>query len=88
MILERLKERLTFSKLLDDALDSYKEYQPDRIIIEKAASGVPLIQEMRRRGIPASPVPPKGSKIARANAASVAKKRRFNGSFIRVSSGG
>ena len=71
MVLERLKERLTFSKLLDDALDSYKEYGPDRIIIEKAASGVPLIQEMRRRGVPASPVPPKGSKIARANAASV-----------------
>ncbi len=71
LMLERMKERLNFSRLLDNALESNKEYQPNRIIIEKAASGAPLIMEMRRRGIPVSPIKPLGSKIARANAASV-----------------
>lgn len=71
LMLERMKERLTFSKLLENALQAYNEYQPDRVIIEKAASGAPLIQEMRKRGIPVSPIRPVGSKIARANAASV-----------------
>jgi predicted phage terminase large subunit-like protein len=71
LMLERMKERLSFPKLLDNALDAYKEYGPDRVIIEKAASGIPLIQEFRKRGIPVSPIPPKGSKIARANAAAV-----------------
>lgn len=71
IVVERMKERLSFPKLLDNALDSRAEYKPDRIIIEKAASGIPLIQEFRKRGIPVSPVKPSGSKIARANAAAV-----------------
>lgn len=71
ILLERLKERLTFPNLLEEALTSYKEYKPDRVIIEKAASGAPLLQELRKRGIPVTPIPPKGSKIARANAAAI-----------------
>jgi predicted phage terminase large subunit-like protein len=71
LMLERMKERLSFPNLLDNALDAYKEYAPNRVIIEKAASGIPLIQEFRRRGIPVAPIQPKGSKIARANAAAV-----------------
>jgi predicted phage terminase large subunit-like protein len=71
LMLERMKERLSFPNLLDNALDAYKEYSPNRVIIEKAASGIPLIQEFRRRGIPVAPIQPKGSKIARANAAAV-----------------
>lgn len=71
MVLERMKRRLNFPDLLEDALLSYKEYKPDRIVIEKAASGHPLYQEMRKRGIPVTPVPPKGSKISRANAATI-----------------
>lgn len=71
ILLERLKERLTFPNLLEEALASYNTYKPDRVIVEKAASGAPLIQELRKRGIPVTPIPPKGSKIARANAASI-----------------
>jgi predicted phage terminase large subunit-like protein len=70
-LIERMKERLTFPNLLDNALASIKEYRPDRVVVEKAASGIPLIQEMRKRGIPVSPMPPKGSKVARANAAAI-----------------
>ena len=71
MVLERMKRRLNFPDLLEDAMLAYKEYKPDRIVIEKAASGHPLYQEMRKRGIPVTPVPPKGSKISRANAATI-----------------
>ena len=71
LLLEVMNERLTFPNLLAEALDSYKEYKPDRVIVEKAASGIPLIQEFRKRGIPVTPIPPKGSKIARANAAAI-----------------
>lgn len=71
MVLERFKERVAFPDLLSEALTSYSEYRPDRIIIEKAASGTPLIQELRKRGVPVSPVPPVGSKIARAHAATI-----------------
>lgn len=71
IILERMKERLAFPKLLEGSLNSYEEYNPDRVIVEKAASGAPLIQEMRKRGIPVTPIKPIGSKIARANAATI-----------------
>lgn len=71
LVLEAMKRRMDFPKLLEDALDSYEAYKPDRVIIEKAASGAPLIQEMRKRGVPVTPVKPVGSKIARANAATI-----------------
>ena len=71
MVLERWMERAAFPNLLENALEAYRAYKPDRIIVEKAASGIPLIQEMRKRGIPVSPIKPQGSKIARANAAAV-----------------
>ena len=71
ILLERMKERLAFPDLLESSLNSYDEYSPDRIIIEKAASGMPLIQEMRKRGIPVTPIKPIGSKIARANASTI-----------------
>lgn len=73
LVLEMMKQRLTFPSLLEDAIDAYKAYKPDRVVIEKAASGIPLIQEMRKRGLPVAPVKPQGtSKIARANAAAIA----------------
>ena len=71
LVMEVMKRRMDFPKLLEDALMSYQEYKPDRVIVEKAASGMPLIQEMRKRGIPVTPVKPVGSKIARANAATI-----------------
>jgi predicted phage terminase large subunit-like protein len=71
IMLERMKERLAFPDLLESALVAYDDYKPDRVVIEKAASGAPLIQEMRKRGIPVTPIKPVGSKIARANAATI-----------------
>jgi predicted phage terminase large subunit-like protein len=71
ILLERYKKRVAFPELREEAWESYREYEPDRVFIEKKASGHSLIQELRRKGVPVSPVKVKDSKIARAHAASI-----------------
>lgn len=71
ILLERLKKRMSFPELRENAYDSYREYEPDRVFIEKKASGHSLIQELRRKSVPVSPVKVKDSKIARAHASSI-----------------
>jgi predicted phage terminase large subunit-like protein len=70
ILLDCFKDRLEFPDLKRKAHDLFLEWQPDTLIIEKRASGAPLIQELRRVGIPLSEyTPSKGSdKIARVNA--------------------
>lgn len=71
MVLEWYKARAAFPEVKAEALRAYKEYMPDRVVIEKAASGIPLIQELRKAGVPVSPILPKGSKLTRAHAATI-----------------
>jgi predicted phage terminase large subunit-like protein len=71
MLVEYSLHKLDFPALLDNALASYKEYKPDRIVVEKASSGIPLYQEFRKRGIPVSPIKPQGTKYSRADAATI-----------------
>ena len=71
LLLEAMNKRLQFPELRQNAWDSYKAYTPDRVLIEKAASGHPLIHELRKRGVPITPIPPKGSKDSRMHAASI-----------------
>lgn len=71
ILLERLQERLTFPDLRMQAFDAFREYQPDRVIIEKKASGHSLLQELRKKGVPVTAVKVKDSKLARAHAASI-----------------
>jgi predicted phage terminase large subunit-like protein len=54
------------------AFEHYKDWEPDSILIEKKASGAPLIYEFRAMGIPALEFSPgKGQdKISRLNAVS------------------
>jgi predicted phage terminase large subunit-like protein len=63
---------MEFPELKRRALDLYKEFEPDTLIIEKRAAGAPLIYEMRKMGIPiAEYTPGKGNdKISRVNAIS------------------
>jgi len=70
ILLNAFRDRMEFPKLKQVALDEYKECKPDSIIIEKKASGAPLIYEMRAMGIPVQEfTPSKGNdKIARLNA--------------------
>lgn len=72
ILLEAIKERMEFPELKARAMQQWKEWNPDTLIVEKKAAGAPLIYEMRRMGIPISEyTPSKGSdKIARVNAIS------------------
>lgn len=72
IVLDAFKARMEFPELKAKALELYKEYTPDTLIIEKKAAGAPLIYELRQMGIPlAEYTPSKGNdKIARVNAIS------------------
>jgi predicted phage terminase large subunit-like protein len=52
ILIDAFKSRMNFPQLKERALEMYKEYEPDAVVIEKKAAGAPLIQEMRRVGVP------------------------------------
>ncbi len=70
ILLDAFREWMEFPKLKQKAIDHYKEWEPDSVIIEKKASGSPLIYEMRAMGIPVQEfTPTRGNdKISRLNA--------------------
>jgi len=70
ILLNAFKERMEFPELKQKAMEEYKEWEPDALIVEAKASGAPLVFELRAMGIPVQEyVPSKGSdKIARLNA--------------------
>ena len=72
ILLDAYKEKLEFPELKRAAYDKYWEYEPDQMVVEKKASGAPLIFELRAMGIPVTEfTPSRGQdKIARANAVS------------------
>ena len=75
LMLERMNERLSFPDLREEAKRSYEQWKPDRILIEKKASGHSLIQELKRAGLPVTKVKVTDSKWARAHAASLVLER-------------
>lgn len=52
ILLDAWKGRKEFPELKKFALEYYKDWEPDMVIIEKKAAGAPLIQEMRATGLP------------------------------------
>ena len=73
ILLDAFKDRLEFPDLKARALEIYKEWEPDTLMIEGKASGLPLIHELRQLGIPVSEFTPtraSGDKIVRANSIS------------------
>ena len=70
ILLDAFKEKLEFPDLKRAAYDKYMEFEPDQMIVEKKASGAPLIFELRSMGIPVTEfTPSRGQdKIARVNA--------------------
>ena len=72
IMLNAFRDRLEFPELKKRCLEQYKEWNPDGLIIEKKASGAPLIYELRAMGIPVQEfTPTKGNdKITRLNAVS------------------
>lgn len=72
ILLNAFRDRMEFPTLKRVAVEEYEEWQPDTLIVEKKASGAPLIYEMRAMGIPVQEfTPTKGNdKITRLNAVS------------------
>jgi predicted phage terminase large subunit-like protein len=72
ILLNAFRDRMEFPELKRVAIEHYKEWNPDSVIIEKKASGAPLIYELRAMGIPVQEFTPvKGNdKISRLNAVS------------------
>jgi predicted phage terminase large subunit-like protein len=72
ILLEAFKERLEFPELKRKAFDTWRDWEPDGFIVEKKASGAPLIQELRKMGIPVQEfTPSKGQdKVSRVNSVS------------------
>jgi predicted phage terminase large subunit-like protein len=72
ILLNTYKKRVEWVQLKRDVLEEYNEYEPDGLLIEKKATGAPLIYELRAMGIPVQEyTPSKGQdKIARLNSVS------------------
>jgi predicted phage terminase large subunit-like protein len=72
ILLNALRDRLEFPALKKKVIEEWKGWEPDSMIIEKKASGAPLIYELRAMGIPVQEFTPvKGNdKITRLNAVS------------------
>ncbi len=69
ILLNAFRDRMEFPTLKRRAIEEYKEWEPDSIIIEKRASGAPLIYEMRAMGIPVQEYTPSrgNDKFSRLN---------------------
>lgn len=72
MLIYAWSEKVEFPELKRVAHQMYVEYEPDQFVVEKRASGAPLIFELRAMGIPVTEfTPSRGQdKISRANAVS------------------
>jgi predicted phage terminase large subunit-like protein len=72
ILLNAFRDRMEFPTLKRTAIEEYRDWDPDSVIIEKKSSGAPLIYEMRAMGIPVQEfTPTRGNdKISRLNAVS------------------
>jgi len=72
ILLNAFRDRMEFPELKKRAVEEWKEWNPDSVIIEKKASGAPLIYELRAMGIPVQEYTPvRGNdKITRLNSVS------------------
>ena len=52
ILLDSLKDRFEFPELRRVALEQYKYWNPDMVIVEQKASGTPLTHELRQMDIP------------------------------------
>jgi len=70
ILLDALKERLEFPELRRKAYEQYQYWDPDTVLVEAKASGLPLTYELRKMGIPViNFTPSKGNdKHTRVNA--------------------
>ena len=53
ILMDAQRGRWNFPELKEIAFEEHQYWEPDMVIVEKKATGGPLIDEMRKRGIPA-----------------------------------
>lgn len=70
ILLDRFEKRVSFPELRREAQTAYNRFRPDRVLVEKKASGHSLLQELRRNKVPVKALKADISKRARAHAAS------------------
>jgi predicted phage terminase large subunit-like protein len=72
IVVNAFRERMQWIELKETAFRHYQEWEPDSVMIEKKATGAPLIYEFRAMGIPVQEyTPSKGNdKITRLNSVS------------------
>jgi predicted phage terminase large subunit-like protein len=72
ILLDSKKGRWDFPELKEVALENYKFWDPDTVIVEAKASGLPLTHELRNMGIPVvNFTPSKGNdKVSRVHSVS------------------
>lgn len=68
LLLEAKRGRWAFPELCEEVQDAFDFFHPDNVIVEKKASGISLIQELRRRGIPVIEFNPEKDKETRMHA--------------------
>ena len=70
ILLDSIKGRWEFPELKRVAHEQYKHWDPDNVVIEAKASGLPLTYELRQTGIPVTTyTPTRGNdKVTRVNA--------------------
>jgi predicted phage terminase large subunit-like protein len=70
ILLDAKKGRWEFPELKRIAFDEFKYWEPDTVLIESKAAGLPLTQELRQSGIPVVNFSPSrgNDKISRLNA--------------------
>jgi predicted phage terminase large subunit-like protein len=71
MLIDAWEDKVEFPKLRREAKRHYYDLKPDKVGIEKKASGHSLLQELRKAGIPVVAIKADKSKLARAHVASV-----------------
>jgi predicted phage terminase large subunit-like protein len=67
ILLDAIKGQWEFPELKVKALEQWKQWEPDSLIVEKKAAGAPLIQEMRRMNIVVTEVSPSRGKAGVSN---------------------
>jgi predicted phage terminase large subunit-like protein len=63
-----INTKISYGELKELVHVLYKEYQPHTVLVELAANGHVLLEELRKLGIPVEGITPRTSKIARFNA--------------------
>ena len=71
ILIEAWRGKVPFSTFKRVTIDGYKEFKPDRLLIERKASGISLLQELRKGGLPVKAMLPDRSKKSRAHAAEI-----------------